>query len=53
VRLDQWEIDALRQLLGSGDLCTARDGLDAPRADALERRAESMLQPTVLPHGSF
>ena len=53
VRLDQWETEALRYLLSSGDLCTLRDGLDPDRADALERRAESMLAPAVLPPGSF
>ena len=53
VRLGPWEIDALRLLLDSGNLCTVRDGLDRLRAGALERRAESMLSPTVLPVGSF
>ncbi len=53
VRLDQPEIDALHMLFSSGDLCAARDGLDPARAAALERRAESMLQPTILPEGGF
>jgi hypothetical protein len=53
VLLDQWEIQALQQLLNSGDLCTLADGLDPDRAAALERRAAAMLSPTILPAGSF
>jgi hypothetical protein len=51
--LDDDEIDALNRLLGSGDLLGVADALEDERAEALERRARIMLQPSLLPLECF
>jgi hypothetical protein len=53
VDLTTSEVALLHSLLASGDILGVRPALEDDRADALERRARSMLAATILPAGSF